>query len=72
MYKRQVTEVLRQAADRATDEIRRQEQVLPEWFKGQGKTVQNPDRAAFRAACVPLHNDGTGWTRQQYDRLQGL
>lgn len=65
-------EVLAEAADRATDEIREQEGVLPEWFKAQGKTVQSPDRAAFRAACVPLHNEGVGWTRQQYDRLQAL
>ena len=65
-------EVLGQAADRATDEIRKQEGELPEWFKAQGRTVQTPDRAAFRAACVPLHNEGVGWTRQQYDRLQAL
>jgi hypothetical protein len=34
-----------------------------------------PDRAAFRAAALPLHNDesaGAGWTRAQYDRLQAL
>ena len=70
--KAMLAEVLGQAADRATAEIRRQEGELPEWFKAQGKTVQTPDRAAFRAACVPLHNEGVGWTRQQYDRLQAL
>ena len=34
-----------------------------------------PDRAAFRAAALPLHNDaqaGAGWTRVQYDRLQAI
>ncbi|WP_270935588.1 sialic acid TRAP transporter substrate-binding protein SiaP [Falsiroseomonas oryzae] len=68
-------QVLKEAADRATAEIRRQEQALPAWFEQQGKTVQRPDRAAFRAAAVPLHNDaaaGAGWTREQYDRLQAI
>ncbi len=67
--------VLAEASDRATNEIRRQEQELPAWFTAQGKTVQNPDRAAFRAAALPLHNDaaaGAGWTREQYDRLQAI
>ena len=65
-------EVLADAADRASADIRRQEADLPEWFKAQGKTVQTPDRAAFRAVCTPLHNEGVGWTRQQYARLQAL
>lgn len=68
-------QVLREASDRATDEIRRQELELPAWFEGQGKTVLRPDRAAFRAAAQPLHNDpqaGAGWTREQYDRLQAV
>lgn len=33
------------------------------------------DRAAFRAAALPLHNDlasGTGWTKQRYDAVQAL
>lgn len=66
------TEVLRQAADRCSTSIRQQEQELVQWFAGQGKTVQNPDIAAFRAACAPLHNENVGWTRAQYDRLQAL
>jgi len=65
-------EVLAQAADRCTASIRAQEGELPAWFRAQGKVVQDPDRAAFRAACVPLHNENVGWTRQQYDRLQAL
>lgn len=69
------TEVLREASDKVTNEIRQQELVLPDWFRQQGKTVLTPDRAAFRAAAVPLHNDaaaGAGWTREQYDRLQAV
>jgi tripartite ATP-independent transporter DctP family solute receptor len=69
------TAVLREAANRATEEIRAAEQTLPEWFTQQGRVVQRPDRAAFRAVAVPLHNDaqaGAGWTREQYDRLQAI
>ncbi|GAA0588888.1 sialic acid TRAP transporter substrate-binding protein SiaP [Craurococcus roseus] len=68
-------QVLREASDRASAEIRKQELELPAWFEGQGKTVLRPDRAAFRAAAAPLHNDaqaGAGWTREQYDRLQAI
>jgi len=68
-------EVWREAANRATYAIRIAEETLPAWFEQQGKTVIRPDRAAFRAAAVPLHNDpqaGAGWTREQYDRLQAL
>jgi tripartite ATP-independent transporter DctP family solute receptor len=68
-------QVLKEASDRATAEIRRQEQELPAWFTQQGRIVQRPDRAAFRAVAVPLHNDaaaGAGWTREHYDRLQAL
>jgi len=69
------TETLREASDRATRDIRAAELELPAWFEAQGKTVVRPDRAAFRAAALPLHNDanaGAGWTREQYDRLQAL
>ena len=34
-----------------------------------------PDRAAFRAAAIPLHNDasaGAGWSKAEYDALQAL
>ena len=65
-------EVLAQAADRCGLAIRALEQELAGWLRAQGKTVQEPDRAAFRAACVPLHNENVGWTRAQYDRLQAL
>ena len=65
-------EILAQAADRCGAAIRGLEQELAAWFRTQGKTVVEPDRAAFRAACVPLHNVDVGWTRAQYDRMQGL
>jgi tripartite ATP-independent transporter DctP family solute receptor len=68
-------EVFKQAALRASNQIREAELKLPEWFKAQGKTVITPDLAAFRAAAAPLHNDasaGAGWTKEQYDQLQKL
>jgi tripartite ATP-independent transporter DctP family solute receptor len=73
--KKAFDEVYKQAAARATDAIRKSEAGLADWFKQQGKTVVTPDKAAFIAASVPLHNDaaaGAGWTKEQYDRLQAL
>jgi len=59
------SDVLMEAASRATDKIRESEQKLADEFRKLGKTVITPDRAAFRAAAVPLHNDaasGAGWS----------
>lgn len=69
------TAIFQEAAARATQEIRKSEQSLADWFKAQGKQVVVPDKAAFIAAAKPLHNDaaaGAGWTQQQYDRMQAL
>jgi tripartite ATP-independent transporter DctP family solute receptor len=68
-------EVLMQAASKATDSIRAQEQSLAAEFKKLGKTVIEPDREAFRKVALPLHNDpsaGAGWTKAEYDALQAL
>src|SRR3954462_10883479 len=66
-------DVLKEAASRATDKIRASEQKLADEFKKLGKTVIEPDRAAFRAAALPLHNDGSGgWSKAEYDALQAL
>jgi len=66
-------EVLTQAADKATKQIREQEQKLADEFRKLGKTVIEPDRAAFRSAALPLHNDGSGgWTKAEYDALQAV
>ena len=67
--------VLKEAAARATTAIRTAELQLPDWFKQQGKTVVEPNLAAFIEAAKPLHNDasaGAGWTKDHYDRLQAL
>jgi tripartite ATP-independent transporter DctP family solute receptor len=66
-------EVLGEAAVKATKQIRESEQTLADEFKKLGKTVIAPDRAAFRAAALPLHNDGSGgWSKAEYDALQEL
>jgi len=67
--------VLKQAAAKVTDQIRESELKLADEFRKMGKTVIEPDRAAFRAAAIPLHNDasaGAGWTKAEYDALQAL
>ncbi|WP_299399992.1 sialic acid TRAP transporter substrate-binding protein SiaP [Pelagibius sp.] len=65
--------VLREAAQGATDEIIEAEQTLVAWFRDQGKTVNEVDRAAFRAAVVPLHNGPAAtWDQTTYDKLQAI
>lgn len=69
------TAVFREAAVTATGQIRAMEQTLAAEFARRGVTVTTPDRAAFRARAVPLHNNqeaGARWTQAQYDRLQAL
>jgi tripartite ATP-independent transporter DctP family solute receptor len=66
-------EVLTEAANKATGSIRTSEQKLVDEFKKLGKNVVEVDRAAFRAAALPLHNDGSGgWSQQEYDALQAI
>ncbi len=68
-------DVLIEAASKVTDQIRASEQKLAEEFRKMGKTVVEVDRAAFRKAALPLHNDpaaGGGWTQAEYDALQAL
>ncbi len=68
-------EVLTQAADKATKQIRESEQKTADELRKLGKTVVEVDRAAFRKAALPLHNDpaaGGGWTQAEYDALQAL
>ena len=68
-------DVLIEAASKVSDEIRASEQKLAEEFRKLGKTVVEVDRAAFRKAALPLHNDpaaGGGWSQAEYDALQAL
>ena len=66
-------EVLSEAALRATKQIRDSEQKTADELRKLGKTVVEVDRAAFRAAALPLHNDGSGgWSQAEYDALQAV
>jgi tripartite ATP-independent transporter DctP family solute receptor len=67
--------VYKQAAERAGASIRDSEAKLVDWFKQQGKNVVTPDLKAFQAAAYKIHNDasmGAVWTKELYDRLQGV
>jgi tripartite ATP-independent transporter DctP family solute receptor len=68
-------EVLMQAAAKASDQIRSQEQKIADELRKLGKTVVTVDREAFRQAAVKLHNDasaGAGWSQAEYDAFQAL
>jgi len=68
-------EVLKQAAAKASDQIRAAEQKIADELRKLNKTVVEVDREAFRKAAVALHNDasaGAGWSKAEYDQLQAL
>jgi tripartite ATP-independent transporter DctP family solute receptor len=68
-------EVLMQAAAKASDQIRSQEQKIADELRKLGKNVVTVDREAFRQAAVKLHNDasaGAGWSQADYDAFQAL
>ena len=66
-------DVLKQAAQRATNEIVEIEKRMSAEFEKRGKTVVRVDRKPFRDATVKLHNgpDAT-WPKDVYDKLQKL
>ena len=68
-----LTEVLKGAADCATGQIIEAEANLADWFREQGVTVNEVDRAPFREATMKLHNgpDAT-WDQETYDALQAI
>jgi tripartite ATP-independent transporter DctP family solute receptor len=73
--KKTFEEVLKQAAAKASDQIRAAEQKIADELRKLGKTVVQVDREAFRKAAVALHNDasaGAGWSKAEYDALQAL
>jgi TRAP-type C4-dicarboxylate transport system substrate-binding protein len=65
--------ILRGAADKYTQHIIAKEKELVAWFKAQGVEVHEVDRAPFREATVKAHNGPAAtWTKNIYDKLQGL
>ncbi len=73
--KKVLEEVLMQAAAKASDQIRAQEQKIADELRKLNKTVVTVDREAFRQAAMKLHNDassGAGWSQAEYDAFQAL
>ncbi len=65
--------ILKEAADKCTQDIVKSEQDLVAWFKGEGVNVHEVDRTPFREATVKLHNGPAAtWSQETYDKLQGL
>jgi tripartite ATP-independent transporter DctP family solute receptor len=65
--------IIREAADKCTDDIVASEASLAQWFRDQGVTVHEVDRKPFRDATVAQHmGPAATWSQEIYDRLQGL
>lgn len=77
--KKTFTEVLREAAARATGEIVESEKKLAVDFAKRGKTVVKVDRAPFIAAVQKYYKEGKQpdgnalpWPKDIYDKLQAI
>lgn len=68
-----LAEVTQAAAVCATDQIIQAEKDLVQWFRDEGVTVNEVDRAPFREATMELHmGDMASWDQETYDRLQAI
>ncbi|PXW65551.1 tripartite ATP-independent transporter DctP family solute receptor [Loktanella sp. PT4BL] len=66
-------EVLAEAANGASEDIRTSELELVDWLREQGATVNEVDRAPFREAVAErLNGSDATWDRETFDRLQSL
>lgn len=62
---------LRSTADTVTDEIKRSEVELIDWYKKEGVTIHEVDVAPFRDAVTPaLTADNMPFSKSVYERLQ--
>jgi tripartite ATP-independent transporter DctP family solute receptor len=68
------TEVLKEAAAGAGEDILAAENELVAWFKDQGVgVVEDVDREAFRQAAMKVHNGQyASWPKDIYDRFQAI
>ena len=65
--------VLKEAADKCTQDIVQNEKDLIAWFKSQGVTVNVVDRKPFRDATVARHlSSAATWDKATYDKLQAI
>lgn len=66
-------EVWTKAARNASADIVAQEAELVQWFRDQGVTVTEPDRAAFAALVEPKWTEGNfGFTKAQVEAVRAL
>lgn len=67
-------EVLREAAARVSDTIYESEQNLVQWFRDEGITVNEVDKAPFQEAVKPMLTDMSKvpYTMEHFERLQAL
>lgn len=66
-------QVLLDAATCATEEVIELEEMLVEWFREEGTTVNEVDREPFIEAVRVLHNsDMATWEMETYEALQAL
>lgn len=66
-------DALQAAAAQASAEIVQSEIDLVAWFRAEGVTVNEVDRAPFIAAVKPaLLAEGVPWSKEIYDRLQAI
>jgi tripartite ATP-independent transporter DctP family solute receptor len=65
--------ILKEAADKCTQDIIKKEQELVAWFKDNKVQVHEVDRKPFREAVVKVHNGPAAtWDKATYDKLQSL
>lgn len=68
-----LADVLYESAARASDAVDGEEQVLADWFRQQGISVNEVDRDAFKTVVAPaLTADDTPYSPEDFTRLQAL
>lgn len=66
-------DALAEAASATSDEIVKSEAELADWFRAQGVTVNEVDRAPFMAAVAPLlSGNDVPWDATVFERLQAI
>ena len=65
------TEVAQQAADRASNDIKKREVELVDFFRKQGLTISEVDRQSFQEAVLKnVQLKSMGFTQEDYDKIQ--
>jgi tripartite ATP-independent transporter DctP family solute receptor len=71
--KKLFTDVMRQAATSATNDIKKREAELVDEFKKRGLTVTTIDRKSFQEAVLKNTSfESLGYSKADYDRIQSL